>query len=74
MRTGTCQHQGVIDRAYAERRMVERVNPLFVASEERLDELWMLRPQLAETAARLRERAVHEYQQRSAVWLGRQFR
>ena len=65
------ERQRVVDRAYAERRMVERVDATGVLGEQRAHVLRVLRPQLAERAAGGRERAVHEHQQRPAIGRGR---
>jgi hypothetical protein len=63
---GQVLHQGqrVGDGAGAQRRVIQRVDAVAVVTEQRLDLLRVLRPQLAEGAAGLDEGAVHQHQHR----------
>ena len=64
---GANERQRVADRARAERRMVERVDTVAVAREELTNRRAVQRPELAERADRLRERAVDEDEERPAA-------
>ena len=69
-RTRQRQRVGVLDRAFAQRRVVQRVDAVAVVAEQGAHPLWMLLPELAEAARRFRERAVHEHQRGPAVGRG----
>ena len=66
-RHGADQRQRVGDRARAEGRMIEAVDALAVAREQLAHGRVVQRPELAEGADRVRERAVHQHQHRPAV-------